>query len=107
MLELLLDYFADVDAQDAQGTTALMWATDRNNIKLVKLLLDNFADISVKDNDGKTAQDWAKKKGYKDIFHLLSFNHLDNGFWQYFVFGSKTIYNGMKIVIPERFLKIY
>ena len=107
MVELLLKYFADVDAQDAQGTTALMLATQKNNIKMVKLLLDNFADISVKDNDGKTAQDWAKKKGYNDIFHLLSFNHLDSGFWQYFIIGSTAIYNGMKIVIPESLLKIY
>ena len=107
MVELLLDYFADIDTQDAQGTTPLIWATKMNNIELVKLLLDNFASIGVKDDDGKTAQDWAKKKGYNDIFHLLSFNHLDSGFWQYFVFGSTAIYNGMKIVIPERFLKIY
>ena len=107
MVELLLDYFADVDAQDAQGTTALMWATDRNNIELVKLLLENFASIGIKDNDGKTAQDWAKKKGYDDIFHLLSFNHLDNGFWQYFVLFCEEINNGMKRVIPERFLKLF
>ena len=107
MIELLLDYFADVDAQDAQGTTALMWATQSNNIALVKLLLDNFADISIKDNDGKTAQDWARNYGSDEITNLLSSNHLDNGFWQYFVFGSTAIYNGMKIFIPERFLKIY
>ena len=107
MVQLLLDYFADVDAQDAQGTTALMLATQKTNIKMVKLLLDNFANISVKDNDGKTAQDWAWKKGYVDIFDLLNSNHFDNGFWQYFVLGSKAIYNGMKRVIPESFLKIY
>ena len=107
MVELLLDYFADVDTQDDQGTTALMWATQRNNIELVKLLLDNFADISVKDNDGKTAQDWARKKGYDDIFNLLSSNYIDNGFWQYFVLGSDAIFNGMTRVIPESFLKIY
>ena len=107
MVELLLNYFADVDAQDAQGTTALMWATERNNIKLVKLLVDNFADIHVKNDDGKTAQDLARKKGYDDIFSLLSSNHLDNGFWQYFVLGSEAIYNCMKKVIPESFLKIF
>ena len=107
MVELLLDYFADVDAQDAQGTTALMLATQKNDIKLVKLLLDNFADISIKDNDGKTTKDWAKKKGYSDIFNLLSSNHLDNGFWQYFVIVSEAIYNCMKRVIPESFLKIH
>ena len=107
MVELLLDYFADVDTQDDQGTTALMWATQRNNIELVKLLLDNFADISVKDNDGKTAQDWARTKEYVQIFNLLSSNHLDNGFWQYFILASEAIYNGMKRVVPESFLKIY
>ena len=107
MVELLLNFSADVNAQDEGGATALMWATLRNNIKLVRLLLDNFADIHVKNNDGQTAQDWARKYGSDDIFNLLSSNHLDNGFWQYFVFGSQAIYNNMKKVIPESFLKIY
>ena len=46
----------------------------------------------------------------KDLVHNFlqwSYNHLDNGFWQYFVLGSKAIYNAMKRVIPESFLKIY
>ena len=71
----------------------------------VKLLLDYGADINVKDNYGRSAQDLAKQKNYNDIYNLL--NTKKSGFWQCFESGFQLIYDKMKQVIPERFLKFF
>ena len=74
-------------------------------LSVVKLLLDYGADINVKDNYGRSAQDFAKRKNYNDILKLL--NTKTSGFWKYFESGFQLIYDKMKQVIPERFLKFF
>ena len=61
VVELLLDYDADIDAKDEEeGKTSLMWAAypfrDLSmQISVMVLLLRNHADINAVDNKGRTA----------------------------------------------------
>ena len=53
------------------GQTALMIASYRNNIDVVKLLLYHGAYVNLKDNAGWTSLMIASDKGHDDIAHLL------------------------------------
>ena len=63
VMRLLLDNGADTDinAQNNNGRTALMFASDfgfsggEGGVEVVRLLLANGADINARDNDGRTA----------------------------------------------------
>lgn len=52
-MKLLIDHKADVNAKNAAGSTALMWAA--TDAKKVRLLLDNNADVNVAARSGRTA----------------------------------------------------
>jgi uncharacterized protein len=77
MVKLLLDAGANVNAQEANKGTALIYAASNKSIapqtraEIVRLLLDKGADKSLKDNKGKTALDWAKESGHKDTAEIL------------------------------------
>jgi uncharacterized protein len=58
-IEKLLKH-ADVDIQNVQGTTALIYAAETNNAELVSQLLDAGADVNKKDIFGFSAIDHAK-----------------------------------------------
>jgi len=61
LLELLLDYGADVNVQDSNnGFTPLMYAAKFNNRDLCEFLLERGADKSLKNKHGKTAVQLAK-----------------------------------------------
>jgi len=47
-----LDAGSDINARDAYGRTALLWATLYTNFDVVKFLLETDADPSLADNDG-------------------------------------------------------
>jgi len=103
-VEILLQNNANVNEKSTNGRTALIWAASDIyiDLEIVKLLLDNAADIDLKDNEGKTALDWAREINNNEITNLLI-----PIFWQYFVYISQSIYDGMNTIIPARFLKIY
>jgi uncharacterized protein len=69
MVKLLLDAGANVNAQEANKGTALIYAASNKSIapqtraEIVRLLLDKGAD--------KTALDWAKESGHKDTAEIL------------------------------------
>ena len=44
----LIDHGADIEMVDAQGRTALMWATQHRNEKVVRKLLSNKANLMVR-----------------------------------------------------------
>ncbi|MDN3506900.1 MAG: ankyrin repeat domain-containing protein [Simkaniaceae bacterium] len=54
LAQSLIDYGAQVDAQDAMGNTPLHVALRRGNSSLVKLLLNSGARIDIKDHKGRT-----------------------------------------------------
>jgi hypothetical protein len=56
----LKGYEGLVNESDEKGITALMIASDNNNIKLVKLLIDNGANVNRLDKEGRGAFFYAK-----------------------------------------------
>lgn len=55
----LVERGADVNAQAANGMTALMIAASKNNAPMIGLLMDAGADTNVKNAQGQTAEDVA------------------------------------------------
>ena len=62
---------AEVDVQDHQGWTALMYATARGHEETVQALLAAGADLKAKNQEGETAHDLASKQGKTEIAELL------------------------------------
>jgi ankyrin repeat protein len=69
---VLLGYKANMDAQNEQGTTALIFAVQANNASLVSLLLAKGANKEMKERSGRTAFDYARENKNKEIMDLLS-----------------------------------
>lgn len=75
IVSLLLAAGADVNAKDASGASALMWAayaTENAEPRIVHLLLAAGADPSVRNRKGESAQTWAAWHG--DTPALASLN---------------------------------
>jgi ankyrin repeat protein len=68
---LLLSYNADINAQDKQGTTALMEAVTVRSVEAVRELINRGANQSIKNNNGKQAIDIANKHRNDKIRSLL------------------------------------
>jgi ankyrin repeat protein len=66
---------ADLDAQDADGATALFWASRKGFIDIVKLLLEAGADTEIKTEYQWTALMEAALNGHYGVVETL----LDNG----------------------------
>ena len=62
---------ADVNAQNYNGATALMYAVENNNEKMVEILLKAGADVTLKTEQGYDALDIAQKLGKTNIIELL------------------------------------
>ena len=56
MISMLIEKGIDINAQDYDGWTALMYASDKLNKDIVSILIKNGADINIKDNSGWTAK---------------------------------------------------
>jgi ankyrin repeat protein len=51
---LILDKGADIEANDSEGYTALIWAVDFKHTEIVKLLIRRGADINKADKEKTT-----------------------------------------------------
>jgi ankyrin repeat protein len=73
MVRVLIEAGADVNAKDALGSTALVWASmsERDDAETVAALLDAGAAVNVKTAMGETPLTWAKRRGATKIVHLL------------------------------------
>jgi ankyrin repeat protein len=69
---MLLGYKANMDAQNEQGTTALIFAVQTNNLALVSLLIASGARKEMKEKSGRTAFDYARENKNQEIMDLLS-----------------------------------
>lgn len=67
MSALMLSKGVELNAQDVQGTTPLMWAALAGDRDLVQFLLARGADASVKNKRGKTAVDLARSKQHMEV----------------------------------------
>lgn len=79
--EFLLKHGADMDAQTAEGDTALLLASANKHIDVVSLLLSFHADHGIRNNAGITAEQIATARGHAAIVDLIQ-QH-SNSEWQY------------------------
>jgi hypothetical protein len=75
IVEELLEYQADINVQNKQGFTALMYAAKYRTDATVELLLSHSADKSLKNNAGQTALMLAQERGDEGIIRLLEADH--------------------------------
>ncbi|KAM9790420.1 KN motif and ankyrin repeat domain-containing protein 3-like isoform 1-T1 [Syngnathus typhle] len=72
MVDLLLSCGADANVQDAQGTTPLMFASERGYTHLARLLLERSrCDMTLTDQSGRTALGIAVLGSHSDTAALL------------------------------------
>jgi ankyrin repeat protein len=55
IVKYLVEHGADVNAKNAKGRTALMWASTNRRLEIVKYLVEHGADVNPKDYEGSTA----------------------------------------------------
>uniref|UniRef100_A0A8C5HV32 KN motif and ankyrin repeat domain-containing protein 4-like n=1 Tax=Gouania willdenowi TaxID=441366 RepID=A0A8C5HV32_GOUWI len=72
MVRLLLSFGADANIQDAQGTTALMFASERGHTHIARLLLERGqCDLMLANKRGQTALSIATQMSHTDTANLL------------------------------------
>ena len=71
IIEMFLSHDTDANQVTKSGTTPLMQAAYKGNVKLVKLFLKYGADPNLEDKQGKTALDMAKNKNHQQVIDLL------------------------------------
>jgi len=68
---LLVDYGADLTAQDDDGWTPLHFAVQEGSVDLVRFLIEHGANAESQDEDGSTMLHFAVQRGNLDITRLL------------------------------------
>ena len=71
ILKFLIENGADLTIVDEDGNTALLRASERDNLEIVKLLVKNGADINARDRLDKTALDLTKTGSIKKYLESL------------------------------------
>lgn len=72
ILQKLLELDDDVDSQDNNGRSALLWAASVGSQYTCKMLLDKGANINFPDKDGLTALHCAASQGCVEVINFLS-----------------------------------
>lgn len=70
--KLLLEYGADPNTYDPNGTSPLIYATQFKHVEIIKLLLAKKANKSFKDLSGNNAVDYAEKLQIKEAISLFN-----------------------------------
>ena len=71
----LANDLVNINYQDENGFSALHYACDEGNFKIVEILLKTNCDINIKNNEKKTPLHLSSKRGYFDISKKL----IENG----------------------------
>ena len=71
VVKLLLEYGANVNAEDKDGKTVLHFVVQIGQDKVIQLLLESGANVNAEDNYGKTVLHFAVEKGQDKIFQQL------------------------------------
>ncbi|EHK23069.1 uncharacterized protein TRIVIDRAFT_151071 [Trichoderma virens Gv29-8] len=74
LLELLLEYGADVEAHNGDGQTPLWRAAANGHEAVVRLLLKHGADVEAHNGDGQTPLSRAAVNGHEAVVRLLQEN---------------------------------
>ncbi|TKZ29069.1 ankyrin repeat domain-containing protein [Brachyspira catarrhinii] len=62
----------NIDYQDNDGLTALMWASANGYLEIVEYLIrEKSANPNIKNNKGKTALDLAKENRHEEVAEFL------------------------------------
>ena len=75
LLELIGSKHININFQNENGWTALHFACDEGNLKIVEILIKSKADLNLKTNEKKTPLHISVYRGYFDISKLL----IENG----------------------------
>lgn len=65
-IKILLKHHANIDSQDIQSNTPLMYAAKNGNANAFELLLAYGADPSLKNNEGKTSYDFIQESSLSE-----------------------------------------
>lgn len=71
VVDALLRSGVDINRKNAQGNTALMFASGGGYTRVVRLLLERDADPGLRNLDRKQAKDFAMVENHKDVIGLL------------------------------------
>ena len=71
---LIEDKNAGVDVAGSDGKTALIWASHKGHLQIVKYLIGMGASINIKDSKGGTAYYWSSKKKHMEVAEVLATN---------------------------------
>lgn len=71
VIKSLVHAHADVNAQDANGCTALMRASYSGYLELVNFLLENGADKEILDNNGQKAVHYVREHNLDELKPIL------------------------------------
>ena len=74
-LEKILSIKGDINYQNETGYSAIHYACEEGNLKIVEILIKANCDVNIKTNDKKTPLHLAAANGYFDISKLL----IENG----------------------------
>ena len=72
LVKVLLDFGANPDIADVNGTSPMHYAVIMRNTKIIELLIKADADLTLEDNRGKTAKDYAKMTQNETIIELFA-----------------------------------
>jgi cytohesin len=74
LVEVLLDYKANINAKDQYGNTPLHWAVSQKNKHMVELLLERGANVNARNSQRRTPlyDTWGGSTADKEIAEILS-----------------------------------
>lgn len=93
MIDLLLEFGADVNVKDDFGQTALMYASVKGDTSVVGRLIRKDADVNAANHKGKSSLTLASRETHYEVVKMLLFNeaevnHQDNFGWSALHFAA-------------------